>query len=168
MSSNLMGLKTHCEVMTWSHSQSPTKLKVVIWGFKKWNEHILVYIYAKQCEILQKKSIKKLKRPNSLFLQWEVSSSVLKTWKTRETKTRITQNFQILYHIQGGTIWKSRSSAFRKCGTFWVYDFLKGSYWLSKFSHFSIFFNSKMRCCKKKTRPQFWFFGPETNSQGNW
>ena len=106
-----------------------------------------------------KKSMKKFKRQNSLFLQWEVSSSVLKTWKTMKTKTRITQNFQILYHIQGTTMWKSKSRAFRKCGTFWVYDFLKGSYWLSKFSHFSIFFNSKMRRCKKKTRPKFWFFG---------
>ena len=35
-------------------------------------------------------------------------------------------------------MWKSKSRAFRKCGTFWVYDFLKGSYRLSKFSHFSI------------------------------
>ena len=31
------------------------KVKVVKWGFKKWNQHILVYIYAKQCEIQQKK-----------------------------------------------------------------------------------------------------------------
>ena len=68
----------------------------------------------------------------------EISSTALKTWKTRKTKTWITQNFQILYHIQGTTMWKSTSSAFQKCGTFCVYDFLKGSYWLSKFSHFSI------------------------------
>ena len=34
----------------------------------------------------------------------EISSTALKTWKTRKTKTRITQNFQILYHIQGTTI----------------------------------------------------------------
>ena len=47
--------------------------------------------------------MKRLKRPNSLFLQGEVSSAVLKTWKTRETKTRITQNFQILNHIQGAS-----------------------------------------------------------------
>ena len=61
-------------------------------------------------------------------------------------------------------MWILSSRGFRKCGTFGVYDFLKGSYWLSKFSHFSIFFNSKMRCCKKKTRPQFWFFGLATES----
>ena len=70
----------------------------------------------------------------------EISSTALKTWKTRKTKTWITQNFQILYHIQGTTMWKSTSSAFQKCGTFCVYDFLKGSYWLSKFSNISIFY----------------------------
>ena len=77
--------------------------------------------------------MKRLKRPNSLFLQGEVSSAVLKTWKTRETKTRITQNFQILNHIQGTTIGKLTSRGFRKCGTFWV---LKGSYWPSKSTDF--------------------------------
>ena len=45
--------------------------------------------------------MKMLKRANSLFLQCEISSAVLKTWITNETKTRITQNFQILYPIQG-------------------------------------------------------------------
>ena len=82
--------------------------------------------------------MEKLKRPNSLFLQGEVSSAVLKTWKTRKTKTRITQIFQILYHIQGTTMLKSTSSAFQKCGTFCVYDFLKGSYWPSKSTNFEI------------------------------
>ena len=100
---------------------------------------------------MQKKSMKKLKRPNSLFLQGEVSSAVLKTWKTGETKTWITQNFQILYHIQGTTIGKLTSWGFRKCGSFCPGEFLKRSYWLSKSSNFSIFFESKMRCQKKDT-----------------
>ena len=42
--------------------------------------------------------MKVLKRPNSVFLQGDVRSSVLKTLKTkktRETKTRISQNFPI-------------------------------------------------------------------------
>ena len=39
-----------------------------------------MHIYAKQCEILQKKLMKNLKRTNSLFLQGEASSAVLKTW----------------------------------------------------------------------------------------
>ena len=44
-----------------------------------------------------KKSMKKLKRPTSVFQQGDVGhvrSSLLKTWKTRETKTQITQNFE--------------------------------------------------------------------------
>ena len=76
-----------------------------------------------------KKSMKRLKRPNSLFLRGEVSSAVLKTWKTRKTKTWITQIFQILYAIQGTTMLKLTSWGFRKCCTFWVHNFLKGSYW---------------------------------------
>ena len=75
-----------------------------------------------------KKSMKKLKRSNSLFSQGEVSSAVLKTWKTWETKTWITKNFQMLHAIQGTTMWMLTSWGFQKCGTFWVYNFLKGSY----------------------------------------
>ena len=89
----------------------------------------------------------------------EISSTALKTWKTRKTKTWITQNFQILYHIQGITMWKSTSSAFQKCGTFCVYDFLKGSYWLSKFSNISIFSRSKKNVTKKRHGHNFDFSG---------
>ena len=138
------------------------------WVWVGWKSLCGAILWASLCDANNAtKSMKRLKRPNSLFLQGEVSSAVLKTWKTRKTKTWITQNFQILYHIQGTTMWKSASSAFQKCGTFCVYDFLKGSYWLSKFSNISIFFDIQKQCHKKKTRPQFWFFGPETNSQGN-
>ena len=101
------------------------------------------YFDAYLCQTMwnnAKKSMKRLKRPNSLFLQGEVSSAVLKTWKTRETKTRITQNFQILNHIQGTTIEKLTSWGFRKCGSFCPGEFLKRSYWLSKSSNFSFFF----------------------------
>ena len=38
----------------------------------------------------------------NMFLLCEICSVVLKTWKTRETK--ITQNFQIIYPTEGGTI----------------------------------------------------------------
>ena len=92
-------------------------------GCNRWNMLNIIHIYAKRCEIMQKKSMKTLKRPNSLFLHCEISSVVLKTRKirkTRQTKTRITQNFHILYPIQGGTMWKLTSQGFRKCGTFWV------------------------------------------------
>ena len=93
----------------------------------------------------------------------EISSTALKTWKTRKTKTWITQNFQILYHIQGTTMWKSTSSAFQKCGTFCVYDFLKGSYWLSKFSNISIFFDIQKQCQKKRHGHNFEFSEPALN-----
>ena len=46
--------------------------------------------------------MKKLKLANSLFLLCEISSAVLKTWITNETKTRNTQNFQILYTLSRG------------------------------------------------------------------
>ena len=120
------------------------------------------YFDAYLCQTMwnnAKKSMKRLKRPNSLFLQGEVSSAVLKTWKTRETKTRITQNFQILNHIQGTTIGKLTSWGFRKCGSFCPGEFLKRSYWLSKSSNFSIFFKSKMRCQKKRHGHNFDFSG---------
>ena len=47
-------------------------------------------------------------------------SSLLKTWKTRETKTWITQNFELVWPIQGRTMWKLTSWRFQKCGTFLV------------------------------------------------
>ena len=34
--------------------QKPMKVKVVKWGWKKWNEHDPMHIYHKQCEIIQK------------------------------------------------------------------------------------------------------------------
>ena len=41
--------------LVWSfESQSWVKVKVVKWCRKKWNEHNLMWIYHKQCEILQK------------------------------------------------------------------------------------------------------------------
>ena len=49
--------------LVWSfESQNWVKVKVVTWCWKKWNKHNLMYIYHIQCEIMQKKSIKQLKR----------------------------------------------------------------------------------------------------------
>ena len=48
------------------------------------------YFDAYLCQTMwnhAKKSMKQVKQLNSLFLQGEVSSAVLKTWKTGETKT---------------------------------------------------------------------------------
>ena len=89
----------------------------------------------------------------------EISSAVLKTWKTRKTKTWIIQNFQILYHIQGGTIGMLTSWGFRNCGFFWVYDFLKGSYCLSKSSKISRKKMGRRRRQKKRHGHNFDFSG---------
>ena len=48
-------------------------------------------------------------------------------------------------------MWKLTSWGFRKCDTFWVYDFLKGSYWLSKMDHFSNFLQQNVVLRKKDT-----------------
>ena len=91
-----------------------------------------------------KKIDEKAQTAKFTVLQGEISSAVLKTWKTRKTKTWITQIFQILYTSQGTTMLKLTSWGFRKCGSFCPGEFLKRSYWLSKSSNFSIFFKSKM------------------------
>ena len=53
--------------------------------------------------------------------------------------------------LPGGTMRKLTSRGFRKCGTFGVYDFLKGSYWLSKSSKISKKKMGRRRCQKKRT-----------------
>ena len=69
--------------------------------------------------------------------------------------------------FQDRTMWKLSSRAFRKCGTFWACELFNGSYCWSKSDHVgkSRSVPEIRRCQKKKTRPQFWFFGPETNSR---
>ena len=82
-----------------------------------------------------KNSMKELKRPNSVFLAGYVRSSVLKTQKTkktRETKTRISQNFPILWPIQGSTMSKSMPRAFQICMTHGGRDNLHHSFWPPK------------------------------------
>jgi len=46
----------------------------------------IVHIYAKQCEIMQKINEKAQTAKFTVFAR-EISSAVLKTWKTRQTKT---------------------------------------------------------------------------------
>ena len=52
--SNQPVLKTQSQLVWSFESQSWVKVKVVKWCRKKWNEHNLMYIYHKECEILQK------------------------------------------------------------------------------------------------------------------
>ena len=41
-------------------------------------------------------------------------------------------DFATASYIQGTTMWKLTSWRFWKCGTYWVFKFLNGSYWWSK------------------------------------
>ena len=116
------------------------KVKVAKCCWKKWNGPFLMHIYDKQCEIMQKIQWKysndQLHRfyKGTLMTFW---SSLLKTPKTRGTKTWITQNFELVWPIQGRTMWKLTSWGFQKCGTFWGLKVLNQSYWLSKSSQIS-------------------------------
>ena len=116
-----------------------------------------------------KNSMKVLKRPNSVFLQGDVRSSVLKTQKTRktrETKTRIAQNFLIVWPIPGCTMSKSMPRAFRKCGTFRYLKVLNQSYWLSKSGQIWGKKFLEWRRHKKKTRLQYCTEGRHMNRIG--
>ena len=113
-----------------------------------------------------KNSMKELKRPNSVFYAGYVRSSLLKapkTCKTRETKTRITQNFPVVWLIQGSTMSKSMPRAFRKCGTFWYFKVLNQSYWLSKSGQIGGKKFLEWRLHKKKTRLQYSVHRPHMN-----
>ena len=111
--------------------QSREKLKVVKWCQKRWNWPILMYIYHKQCEIIQKIQWKGSNSQLQCFYNGRLltdRSSLLKTPETRETKTRITQNFELVWPIQGRTMWKLTSWGFRKCGSFRDFEVLNRSY----------------------------------------
>ena len=114
-----------------------------------------------------KKSMEELKLSDSVFSQWDVRSSLLKSMKTRQTKTWITQNFELVWPIQGRTMWKLTSWGFQKCGTFRVLKVLNQSYWLSKSSENWRKNSKERRRHKKKTRPQFSILSSVTESAWN-
>ena len=90
-----------------------------------------------------------------------------KNTKTRETKTQITQCFEMVWPILGGTMRKLTSWGSRKCCSFWVLKVLNQSYWPSKLGE-NWRKNSKERNRnKKKTRPQFWVLCSEIESAWN-
>ena len=119
-----------------------------------------------------KKSMEELKLPDSVFLQGDGRSSglkTLKTAKTMKTKTPGSQNFQILWPTQGGTMWKGMARAFRKCVTYGGRVVLIHSYEPSKSVQISIIFSVERRCQKKITLVQFWDLRSVTNrSFGQW
>ena len=117
------------------------KVKVAKCCWKKWNGPFLMHIYDKQCEIMQKNQ---WKGPN--FQTWcfyngrslTDRSSLLKTPKTRGAKTWIPQNFELVWPIQGRTMWKLTSWGFQKCGSFRDLEVLKQSYGPSKSTQISV------------------------------
>ena len=105
-----------------------------------------------------KNSMEELKLPDSVFLHGDVRSSVLKTQKntkTRQTKTPVTQFFQIIRPIQGCTMSKSMPGAFQKCITYGGGDDLTLSYGPPKSTQISFFSKAEMRCSKKVTATIF-------------
>ena len=119
-----------------------------------------------------KKSMEELKLPDSVFLQGDGRSSglkTLKTAKTMKTKTPVSQNFQILWPTQGGTMWKGMARAFRKCVTYGGGVVLIHSYKPSKSVQISINFSVERRRHKKITLVQFWDLRSVTNrSSAQW
>ena len=66
-------------------------------------------------------------------------------------KTLISRNLLKEAHIQARSMWKLTSRAFRKCGTYWAYHVLNGSYCWSKSDGFEILAPlAKIRSRKKK------------------
>ena len=61
-------------------------------------------------------------------------------------------------------MWKLTSWGFRKCGSFWDLEFLKHSYRHLKSGQISRKNFSKNGRYEKKTRPQYWVFGSDTES----
>ena len=75
-------------------------------------------------------------------------------------KTLISRNLLKEAHIQARSMWKLTSRAFRKCGTYWAYQLLNGSYCWSKSDNVEILAPSaKIRGVTKKRHGhnnEFW------------
>ena len=75
-------------------------------------------------------------------------------------KTLISRNLLKEAHIQARSMWKLTSRAFRKCGTYWAYQLLNGSYCWSKSDNVEILAPSaKIRDVTKKRHGhdnEFW------------
>ena len=146
------------------------KVKVAKCCWKKWNGPFLMHIYDKQCEIMQKNQ---WKGPNfqiqCFYNERSLTdrSSLLKTPKTRKIKTHLTQNFELVWPIQGRTMWKLTSWGFQKCDSFRDLEILKQSYGPPKSTQISVLKKAEMVRWKKKTRPQFSKFRLQIESAWN-
>ena len=63
---NIVGHKSQSQLVWSFESQSRVKVKVVKWCRKKWFDHNQMYIYHKQCEILQKNH----RNSSNIQFQW--------------------------------------------------------------------------------------------------
>ena len=68
-----------------------------------------------------KKTMEEFKLSDSVQCFWNGTSGALCQKNTRpiQTKTQITQHFEKVWPILGGTRWKGTSRAFQKCCSFW-------------------------------------------------
>ena len=83
-------------------------------------------------------------------------------------KTLISRNLLKEAHIQARSMWKLTSRAFRKCGTYWAYQVLNGSYCWSKSDNCEILAPlAKIRgVAKKRHGHNFEFWALPLNQRG--
>ena len=142
------------------------RVKVVKWCRKKWNEHNLMYIYHKQCEIKQK-------------IQWNSSNGQLHwfpidfLWKwsimdqNYANANAFFSDWNIFLRYPGYAIWKLTSRAFWKCGGFCCYNLLNHCYGCSKMGpHWRKKFFQRRRN-KKLTLSSYGKLRLETNNSGS-
>ena len=82
-----------------------------------------------------KNSMKGLKQPTSVFLQWKVTDWQELFPKNAENKGNWNMNYSKVWTdmtYPGRTMWKSTSRGFQKCGSFRDLEVLNHSYRLSK------------------------------------
>ena len=141
--------------LVWSfESQSWVKVKVVKWCRKKWNEHNLMYIYHKQCEIKQKNHWNSSNGqihwfPIDFLWKWSIMD------QNYANANAFFSDWNIFLRYPGYTIWKLTSRAFWKCGSFCCYNFLNPSYGWSKLGQISKKKSCWVKAYKKITRLQF-------------
>ena len=94
-----------------------------------------------------------------MFRIWYVLNLGTTTFDERETLESVTEE-----RCQGRTMWKSTSRGFQKCGSFRDLEVLNHSYRLSKSGQIQKKISLGRRRHKKKTRPQYWVLGSDTES----
>ena len=102
------------------------KVKVVKRCRKKWNEHNMMYIYHKQCEIKQKNHWNSSNGqihwfPIDFLWKWSIMD------QNYANANAFFSDWKIFLRYPGYAIGKLTSRAFWKCGGFCCYNFLNGN-----------------------------------------